>query len=193
VHTLTSRRRGSSSLQPCTRSLSARTAPVPRVVRVLRGELARELAHFHDCVVSGRSADAAGPGPVDMDVLTQMFLKSRIRRMTELRARSSAPDSSRGCTRRQCATWVERSWPFAAAHVRSPLLADDIGGVTAYDSLDELLRGEAVDVEPWTACTSARRCTARRADAVRSRPPHACLCEKPLADSTEESGRKLDG
>jgi hypothetical protein len=39
---------------------------------------ARELAHFHDCVVKGTECRTPpAQARLDMDVLTQMFLKSR--------------------------------------------------------------------------------------------------------------------
>ena len=39
---------------------------------------ARELAHFHDCVVNGTECRTPpAQARLDMDVLTQMFLKSR--------------------------------------------------------------------------------------------------------------------
>jgi len=66
--------------------------------------------------------------------------------------------------------------------------ADEVGGVPAYDSLAELLRGEAVDV--------VHICTPNALHAEQSllaleHGAHV-VCEKPLATSTEESGRMLE-
>jgi len=68
------------------------------------------------------------------------------------------------------------------------LLADEIGGVTAHDSLDELLRGEAVDVVH--VCTP----NAVHADQTLLALEHGAhiVCEKPLATSAQESGHMLD-
>ncbi len=67
-------------------------------------------------------------------------------------------------------------------------LADEVGGVTAYDSLEELLRGEAIDVVH--ICTP----NALHADHTLLALEHGAhvVCEKPLATSTEESGRMLE-
>ena len=68
------------------------------------------------------------------------------------------------------------------------LLADEIGNVTAYDSLDGLLRGEAVDVVH--VCTP----NALHADQALLALEHGThvVCEKPLATTTAESGRMLE-
>src|SRR5712691_12540435 len=62
------------------------------------------------------------------------------------------------------------------------LLADEVGRVAAYDSLDELLRSEAVDVVH--VCTP----NALHADQALLALEHGAhvVCEKPLATSTEE-------
>jgi predicted dehydrogenase len=67
------------------------------------------------------------------------------------------------------------------------LLADEVGGVTGYDSLEELLRAEAVDVVH--VCTP----NALHADQTLLALENGAhvVCEKPLATSTEESRRML--
>ncbi len=67
-------------------------------------------------------------------------------------------------------------------------LADEVGGMTAYDSLEELLRGERVDVVH--VCTP----NALHAEQSLLALEHGAhvVCEKPLATSTEESRRMLE-
>jgi predicted dehydrogenase len=68
------------------------------------------------------------------------------------------------------------------------VLADEMGGATAYDSLEGLLRSEAVDAVH--VCTP----NALHAEQTLLALEHGAhvVCEKPLATSTEESGRMLD-
>ena len=68
------------------------------------------------------------------------------------------------------------------------LFADEVGDVTAYDSFDDLLRGEAVDVVH--VCTP-NALHAEQALLALEYGSHV-VCEKPLATSTEESGRMLE-
>jgi predicted dehydrogenase len=66
-------------------------------------------------------------------------------------------------------------------------LADEVGGINAYDSLAELLRNEAVDVVH--VCTP----NALHAEQSLLALEHGAhvVCEKPLATNTEESGRMV--
>jgi predicted dehydrogenase len=66
-------------------------------------------------------------------------------------------------------------------------LADEVGGMTAYDSVAELLRDEAVDVVH--VCTP----NALHAEQSLLALEHGAhvVCEKPLTTSTEESGPML--
>ena len=66
-------------------------------------------------------------------------------------------------------------------------LADEVGGMTAYDSLAELLGGEAVDVVH--VCTP-NALHAEQTLLALERGAHV-VCEKPLATSTDESRRML--
>jgi predicted dehydrogenase len=66
-------------------------------------------------------------------------------------------------------------------------LADEVGGMTAYDSLDELLRRETVDVVH--VCTPNAVHTEQALLAL-EHGAHV-VCEKPLATSTDESTRLL--
>ena len=68
------------------------------------------------------------------------------------------------------------------------LLADEVDGVPAYDSLEELLRREAIDVVH--VCTP----NAVHADQALLALEHGAhvVCETPLATSTAESGAMLD-
>ena len=67
-------------------------------------------------------------------------------------------------------------------------LADEIGGVAAYDSLDELLRSGGVDVVH--VCTP----NALHAEHTLLAVEHGAhvVCEKPLATNTQESTRMLE-
>jgi predicted dehydrogenase len=67
-------------------------------------------------------------------------------------------------------------------------LAGEVGGMTAYDSLEELLRDEAVDV--LHVCTP----NALHAQQTLLALEHGAhvVCEKPLATSTKESARMLE-
>jgi predicted dehydrogenase len=67
------------------------------------------------------------------------------------------------------------------------VLADEVGGVSAYDSLEELLQREAIDVVH--VCTP----NALHVDQTLFALEHGAhvVCEKPLATSTEESARML--
>ena len=68
------------------------------------------------------------------------------------------------------------------------MLADEVGTATAYDSLEGLLGGERVDVVH--VCTP----NALHADQALLALEHGAhvVCEKPLATSTEESGRMVE-
>src|SRR3989475_10777700 len=68
-------------------------------------------------------------------------------------------------------------------------LADEVGDMTAYDSLAELLGGEAVDVVH--VCTP-NAVHAEQALLALEHGAHV-VCEKPLATSTEESRSMLEG
>ena len=126
---------------------------------------ARELAHFHDCVVErDRVPHPAGAGPsghrrADADV-------PRAPRR-DAAPRSSAPASSRACTPPRCATSAARSSPCAAGRRAAPSAR---GG----DRRRRVRRPRAscsrrrVDVS-----TSARRTRPRGADALGTRARRA--------------------
>jgi predicted dehydrogenase len=67
-------------------------------------------------------------------------------------------------------------------------LADEVGRMTAYDSLEELLRDEAADVVH--VCTP-NALHAEQALLALEHGAHV-VCEKPLATNTEESGAMLE-
>ena len=73
-------------------------------------------------------------------------------------------------------------------HAGAEQLADEIGGIAAYDSLDELLRSGGVDVVH--VCTP----NALHAEQTLLAVEHGAhvVCEKPLATNTQESTRMLE-
>jgi len=164
-------------------------APVAESFESYEESFARELAHFHDCVVNGTECRTPPEqARLDMDVLTQSF-EGGLRRLSGSEPLSSADAASRRDSRLR----VRRA---RAAAVRdlggtvvafcsrtragAQLLADEVDGVPAYDSLEELC-----DARQSTSCTSARRmrCTPTRRCSHSSTGAHV-VCETPLATST---------
>ena len=117
------------------------------VRRRTRSRFARELAHFHDCIVDGTPCRTPPEqARLDIDVLTQMFLRPAAR-VTALR---SAIVGSGFIARVHAAAVRDLGVTVVAVCSRTQSgaerLAGELATATAFESLEDLLGSGGVDV-----------------------------------------------